>query len=87
MKYDYFERQSGAARLYRIPRGQQGPVEFVCGGEWINSGSFGSKLTLRGEGLTSQVNAARAREISDGAPIDFKPTPSTQCRTITELSR
>lgn len=73
MKYDYFERD-GAARLYRIPQGQQEPVEFVCGGGWHSSVSFVSKRYLRAEGLTSQVNAARARKISEGAPVDIEPS-------------
>lgn len=79
MKYDYFER-NGAARLYRVPRGQQQPVQCVMGsapeGYWNVSGSYLTRdALLNCPQVKGIVSAERAKEISDGAPVDVASGP------------
>ena len=71
-KYDYFER-AGEARLYRMPAGQSSPVEFVCGSEWEPSSHDTRDSFLGDPQLIGQISVDRAREISNGAPIDENP--------------
>ncbi len=73
-QYDYFEKVGGLVRLYRVPRGETGPVEYSS---TIGNGWFGSQYTSRADMQQSgngfrfrNIDAKRAQEICHVEPVE-----------------
>ena len=87
-QYDYFDKFGGIVRLYRVPRGEAGPVEYssTSGNGW-----FGSQYTSRTDMQNSScdfqsIDAKRAREICNGNEVEVTGPEYFWWQTASDVS-